>query len=64
MFQGIRKDLRSKQVQSKVVFTFMAHLLCFTSWCYDSSLGTWRDEIWPDNWTAVTQVCTLMIFNN
>ena len=20
--------------------------------------GTWRDEVWPDNWTAVTQVCT------
>lgn len=19
------------------------------------SQGTWRDEIWPDNWTAVTQ---------
>jgi hypothetical protein len=18
--------------------------------------GTWRDEVWPDNWTAVTQV--------
>lgn len=19
------------------------------------TLGTWRDEMWPDNWTAVTQ---------
>lgn len=22
-------------------------------------LGTWRDEIWPDNWTAVTQVSNI-----
>lgn len=22
--------------------------------------GTWRDEIWPDNWTAVTQVCSCL----
>ena len=23
---------------------------------FDKIIGTWRDEIWPDNWTAVTQV--------
>jgi methionine aminopeptidase len=22
--------------------------------------GVWRDNLWPDDWTAVTAVCTLI----
>ena len=44
------------QTRVSIGYQFVGIAVRIWSFCSCPFPGTWRDEIWPDNWTAVTRV--------